>query len=77
MEREAEDAMLVFVSDVYLDDDVVLGKLRAMLEGFNSSGAVPAAFVLMGPFSRHAYGQDLSARLTGTSWWMTKAADGF
>jgi hypothetical protein len=55
IEMEHKDAMLVFVSDVWLDSNRVLSGLKHMLEGFVQSKLYPTAFVFMGPFCSEAY----------------------
>lgn len=44
------DAALVVVSDVWLDCARTMGKLEALLAGFNALDRPPAVFVLCGPF---------------------------
>ena len=51
---EQKDAMFIFVSEVYLDDQRVLEKLEAMFTGY--SDAPPTAFVLMGNFISTPHG---------------------
>ncbi|KAJ4462244.1 putative DNA polymerase epsilon subunit B [Paratrimastix pyriformis] len=45
------EAMLVFVSDVWLDRPRVLEKLAVMLHGYNEVDVPPLVFVLMGSFA--------------------------
>ena len=54
MLRENQDAMFVFLSDVFLDDQRVMEKLSTLFAGY--SEAPPTAFVLMGDFSATPYG---------------------
>ncbi|XP_055696235.1 DNA polymerase epsilon subunit 2 [Lutzomyia longipalpis] len=44
------EATIIFLSDCWLDDAVVMNKLRVLFEGYDDSP--PVAIVLMGPFSR-------------------------
>lgn len=61
MLAEHKDAMLVFVSDVHLDDPRVMDKLATLFAGY--SEAPPTAFVFMGNFSCTPYGPQRSQRL--------------
>ena len=61
MLRENDDAMLVFLSDVYLDDPRVMEKLSTLFAGY--SDAPPTAFVFMGNFSAAPYGPQRNQRL--------------
>ena len=54
-------AMLVFFSDLFLDDDKVLEKLPLLFSGY--SIFPPAAFIFMGNFSSAPYGADRHKRL--------------
>lgn len=54
MLRESEDAMFVFLSDVFLDDTRVMERLATLFSGY--SEAPPTAFVLMGDFCSTPYG---------------------
>ncbi|CAH1262221.1 POLE2 [Branchiostoma lanceolatum] len=54
MERENEDAMIVFLSDVWLDDSKVMEKLRVLFTGY--SEICPTAFVLCGNFTSSPFG---------------------
>lgn len=54
MLQEQKDAMFVFVSEVYLDDQRVLDKMEAMFAGY--SKAPPTAFVLLGNFLAAPHG---------------------
>lgn len=54
MMKENEDAMLVFLSDVHLDDPKVMEKLSTLFTGYADSP--PTAFVMMGDFSSKPYG---------------------
>ncbi|RKP00061.1 hypothetical protein CXG81DRAFT_13681 [Caulochytrium protostelioides] len=53
IERTDDDASIVFVSDVWLDQPHVVQALRVMLEGFVAQAPTisPRAFVLMGNFT--------------------------
>lgn len=55
-EKQNENAMFVFLSDVWLDDSTVLDKLQTMLTGFES--IAPIAFVIGGNFCSKPYGSD-------------------
>lgn len=55
LEQENEDAMFVFVSDVWLDDIKVMKKLRVLFTGYAESP--PTCFVLCGNFTSQPYGQ--------------------
>ncbi|XP_043258078.1 DNA polymerase epsilon subunit 2 [Colletes gigas] len=48
IETSNKDGMIVFVSEMWLDDAIVLRKFRTMLEGY--SACPPIAFVLCGHF---------------------------
>ena len=61
MLRENQDAMLVFISDVFLDDQQVMEKLGTLFSGY--SEAPPTAFVFMGDFSSTPYGPLASQKL--------------
>ena len=61
MLRENDDAMLVFLSDVHLDDPRVMEKLSTLFAGY--SDAPPTAFVFMGNFSATPYGPQRNQRL--------------
>ncbi|GBP56402.1 DNA polymerase epsilon subunit 2 [Eumeta japonica] len=53
IERENEDGMIIFLSDVWLDDVKVMSKLRVLLEGYNAYP--PIAIVCMGDFLSTPY----------------------
>ncbi|XP_067014699.2 DNA polymerase epsilon subunit 2 [Anabrus simplex] len=53
-EKENEDEMIVFLSDVWLDNFKVVSKLRTLFQGY--SEFPPVAFVLMGNFLSAEYG---------------------
>ena len=61
MLRENQDAVLVFISDVFLDDQRVMEKLSTLFYGY--SDAPPAAFVLLGNFSSAPFGPKRNQRL--------------
>lgn len=61
MLRENGDAMLVFLSDVHIDDPKVLEKLSTLFSGY--SDAPPTAFVFMGNFSATPYGPQRNQKL--------------
>ena len=54
MLSESEDAMFVFLSDLYLDDPRVMDKLGTLFSGYSETP--PTAFVFMGDFSSTPYG---------------------
>ncbi|XP_030070184.1 DNA polymerase epsilon subunit 2 [Microcaecilia unicolor] len=56
LEEENEDAMFVFVSDIWLDQVDVLEKLRIMFAGY--SAVPPTCFILCGNFSSAPYGKN-------------------
>ena len=58
---ENSEAMIVFVSDVFLDDSRVMEKLGTLFSGY--SEAPPTAFVFMGDFSSTPYGPLSNQRL--------------
>ncbi|XP_043930216.1 DNA polymerase epsilon subunit 2 [Protopterus annectens] len=55
LEEENEDAMFVFVSDVWLDHMEVLEKLHTMFSGYSS--LPPTCFIFCGNFSFAPYGK--------------------
>ena len=61
MLRENEDAMFVFLSDVFLDDARVMERLGTLFSGY--SEAPPTAFVFMGDFSSAPYGPQTNQKL--------------
>ena len=61
MLRENEDAMFVFLSDVFLDDTRVMERLGTLFSGY--SEAPPTAFVFMGDFSSAPYGPQTNQKL--------------
>ncbi|XP_035884614.1 DNA polymerase epsilon subunit 2 isoform X3 [Phyllostomus discolor] len=56
LEDENEDAMFVFISDVWLDRAEVQEKLHTMFSGY--SPAPPTCFILCGNFSSAPYGKN-------------------
>jgi len=54
LEAENEGAMLVFVSDVHLDNVLVLEKLKTLFQGYENSP--PVAFVFLGNFLSYPHG---------------------
>ncbi|KAF8109796.1 hypothetical protein N665_0091s0025 [Sinapis alba] len=50
LERQAVNETFVILSDIWLDDEEVLGKLEKVLDGFASLEIVPSLFVFMGNF---------------------------
>ena len=61
MLEQNQGAMLVFLSDVFLDDAVVLQKLNSMFAGYSDSP--PTAFVFMGNFLSAPYGASKNQKL--------------
>lgn len=61
MLEQNSSAMLVFLSDVFLDDSKVLEKLTCLFTGYTDYP--PAAFIFMGNFSSTPYGTDRYQRL--------------
>ncbi|KAM6273543.1 DNA polymerase epsilon subunit 2 isoform 2-T2 [Porphyrio hochstetteri] len=64
LEDENEDAMFVFVSDVWLDQAEVLEKLHTMFSGYSS--APPTCFFFCGNFSSAPYGKNQIQSLKGS-----------
>ncbi|XP_055497097.1 DNA polymerase epsilon subunit 2 [Leucoraja erinacea] len=62
LEEENEDAMFIFISDVWLDQVEVLEKLHMMFSGYSSMP--PTCFVLCGNFSSAPYGKSQIKTLT-------------
>lgn len=65
VEETNEDAMLVVLSDVWLDQPLVMAKLQTLFEGYAQMEPSPAAFVLMGNFTSQPYGRDHHRILRG------------
>uniref|UniRef100_A0A674IMJ6 DNA polymerase epsilon subunit n=1 Tax=Terrapene triunguis TaxID=2587831 RepID=A0A674IMJ6_9SAUR len=63
LEDENEDAMFVFVSDVWLDQVEVLEKLHTMFSGYSS--VPPTCFFFCGNFSSAPYGKNQIQSLKG------------
>ena len=61
MLEQNKDAMVVFISDLFLDDKKVMEKLSQLFTGY--SEFPPVAFFLMGNFSSKPYGPDKNQRL--------------
>ncbi|GMY24622.1 DNA polymerase epsilon subunit B [Fagus crenata] len=53
LEKRAVNDMFVIVSDIWLDNEEVMGKLEIVLNGFESVEVVPSLFVFMGNFCSH------------------------
>ncbi|XP_010535714.1 PREDICTED: DNA polymerase epsilon subunit B [Tarenaya hassleriana] len=53
LERKAVSDTFVVLSDIWVDDEEVLGKLEIVLSGFESVEIVPSLFVFMGNFCSH------------------------
>uniref|UniRef100_A0A8C8ADS6 DNA polymerase epsilon subunit n=1 Tax=Otus sunia TaxID=257818 RepID=A0A8C8ADS6_9STRI len=64
LEDENEDAMFVFLSDVWLDQAEVLEKLHTMFSGYSS--APPTCFFFCGNFSFAPYGKNQIQSLKGS-----------
>uniref|UniRef100_A0A8C9G502 DNA polymerase epsilon subunit 2 n=1 Tax=Pavo cristatus TaxID=9049 RepID=A0A8C9G502_PAVCR len=64
LEEENEDAMFVFLSDVWLDQAEVLEKLHTMFSGYSS--APPTCFFFCGNFSSAPYGKNQIQSLKGS-----------
>ncbi|NXW48545.1 DPOE2 polymerase, partial [Nyctiprogne leucopyga] len=64
LEDENEDAMFVFLSDVWLDQAEVLEKLHTMFSGYSS--APPTCFFFCGNFSSAPYGKSQIQSLKGS-----------
>nr|DBA14529.1 TPA: hypothetical protein GDO54_005484 [Pyxicephalus adspersus] len=56
LEEENEDAMFVFVSDLWLDQVDVIEKLHVMFSGYST--APPTCFIFCGNFSSAPYGKN-------------------
>ncbi|XP_030937203.1 DNA polymerase epsilon subunit B [Quercus lobata] len=52
-EKRAVNDMFVIFSDIWLDNEEVMGKLEIVLDGFESVEVVPSLFVFMGNFCSH------------------------
>ncbi|XP_075661101.1 DNA polymerase epsilon subunit B isoform X1 [Castanea sativa] len=52
-EKRAVNDMFVILSDIWLDNEEVMGKLEIVLDGFESVEVVPSLFVFMGNFCSH------------------------
>uniref|UniRef100_A0A8C9VIE7 DNA polymerase epsilon subunit n=1 Tax=Scleropages formosus TaxID=113540 RepID=A0A8C9VIE7_SCLFO len=63
LEEENENAMFVFVSDVWLDSVEVLEKIRTMFSGY--SAMPPTCFIFCGNFSSTPYGRNQIRSLRG------------
>ncbi len=61
MLKEHQDAMFVFLSDVFFDDQKIMDKLSTLFLGY--SDAPPTCFIFMGNFSSTPYGPDKNQRL--------------
>ncbi|NXY81681.1 DPOE2 polymerase, partial [Alcedo cyanopectus] len=64
LEDENEDAMFVFLSDVWLDQAEVMEKLHIMFSGYSS--APPTCFFFCGNFSSAPYGKNQIKSLKGS-----------
>ncbi|KAK4283347.1 hypothetical protein QN277_000307 [Acacia crassicarpa] len=53
MEKRAVNDMFVVLSDIWLDSEEAMEKLKTVLDGFESVEVVPSLFVFMGNFSSH------------------------
>ncbi|XP_042960648.1 DNA polymerase epsilon subunit B isoform X1 [Carya illinoinensis] len=53
LEKRAINDMFVILSDIWLDNEEVMGKLEIVLDGFESVEVVPSLFVFMGNFCSH------------------------
>ncbi|PQM33043.1 DNA polymerase epsilon subunit B isoform X2 [Prunus yedoensis var. nudiflora] len=53
LEREAVNGNVVILSDIWLDNEEVMGKLERVLDAFENEDFVPCLFVLMGNFCSH------------------------
>lgn len=54
MEKEAEDQMVVIISEIHLDKPLVLEKLEAVFRGFEESSLTPL-YILIGSFFSKSY----------------------
>lgn len=50
MEKKAVNDMFVILSDIWLDEEETMAKLREVLGGYESVEVVPSLFILMGNF---------------------------
>ncbi|XP_031251129.1 DNA polymerase epsilon subunit B [Pistacia vera] len=50
LEKRAMNDMFVILSDIWLDNEEIMGKLELVLNGFESQEVVPSLFVFMGNF---------------------------
>lgn len=76
MEVEDEEVMLVVLSEVHLDQPVVLSKLKALFNGFSGMPTSPT-FVLMGNFLSQQYGVDNHRVLKESMSQLTDIVTGF
>ncbi|CAH1738723.1 unnamed protein product [Aphis gossypii] len=65
--EKSKNRMIIFISDVFLDDPKVLRKFHTLLNSFND--LAPVAIVMMGDFlschvPSHAYARELKTHLT-------------
>lgn len=61
IEHENEDGMIVFLSDVWIDNIKVMEKLKALFSGFNDFP--PIAIIFLGDFLSCPYGSEHSIQL--------------
>ncbi|KAM3958027.1 DNA polymerase epsilon subunit 2-like [Aphomia sociella] len=61
LEQENEDGMLIFLSDVWLDNLKVVNKLKTLFSGYNEFP--PIAIIFMGEFLSCPYGYEHSVQL--------------
>lgn len=57
MEKQAEDSVFLFISDVALDNSRVLAGLGHLFDGYLEDKVIPTVIVLMGNFLSHPFGQ--------------------
>lgn len=71
LENESHESLFVIISDVLIDNAIVLEKLQVVFEGYEQCGVDPL-FILIGPFTNVSYLQD-GARSLITSQFRTLA----
>lgn len=60
LEKQAENSVFLFLSDVALDNSRVLAGIRHLFEGYLDDNVVPTLVVFMGNFLSHPFGQNVT-----------------
>ncbi|KAI9340311.1 DNA polymerase alpha/epsilon subunit B-domain-containing protein [Obelidium mucronatum] len=55
LEKEAVNVSFVTLSDVWLDDQKVMAKLRLLFEGYTTRAVIPLSFIFIGNFTSRPY----------------------